>query len=251
LDAAVLAHSRIADLRIAGAGAKQIPYLVEKADEPISLDLPALEKIQPPRDLSLGGRNGTDNRSYYRLRFPYPDLPPARLILTTSARVFRRQLTVLIERNPLNERQRPWTQSIAQAMWSHSDPEMPAPALALRISSLKTAEAMVVVEEGDNSPLPITSAKLLLPAHRLRFFRGREADLRLYYGRNEINAPRYDLAIIAPSLIGAAAEEVSLGPEVEVGPVKTRPLSLKFFWAILIGAVLILVILIGRLVKRA
>jgi hypothetical protein len=41
---AVLAHSRIVDLRIAGPNGQQIPYLFEKMDEPLSLNLTALEK---------------------------------------------------------------------------------------------------------------------------------------------------------------------------------------------------------------
>lgn len=251
LDAAILAHSRIADLRIGGADGRQIPYLVEKVDEPLPLDLPALEKTQSPHSGRYTDGRGAGARSYYRLRLPFQDLPPARLVFTTSARIFRRNLRVLIERNPLDERQEPWTESIAEAIWSHADPETAAQALTLKIPSLKTTEALVVVEEGDNSPLPITSAKLLLPAHRLRFFRGSETGLKLYYGRSDLDAPRYDLAILTPRLLGAAAEEIQLGPEVEVAPIKTQPLSLKLFWGILIGAVAVILILISRLVKKA
>jgi hypothetical protein len=250
LDAAALAHSRIADLRIAGADGKQIPYLVEKADEPLSLDLPPLEIIQAPRSRAFDTRNATDTRSYYRLRLPFADLPVSRLILTTSAHVFQRHFSVLIERNPMNDRQEPWTESVAEATWSHADPETAASALTLKMPSLKTTEAMLVVEEGDNSPLSITSVKLLLPAYRLRFFRGSETSLKLYYGRNDMDAPRYDLAILAPRLVGAAAEEVPLGPETEAGSVKAQPLSLKLFWGILIAAVLILLLLISRLVTK-
>ena len=50
--------------------------------------------------------------------------------------------------------------------------------------------------------------------------------------------------------MGAAAEEIQLGPEIEVVPIKGKPLSLKFFWGILIAAVLVLLILISRLVKK-
>jgi hypothetical protein len=149
----------------------------------------------------------------------------------------------------LNERQEPWTESIAREVWSHADPEVGAPALTLKIPSLKTAEAMLVVEEGDNSPLPITSARMLLPAYRLRFFH--QKDLKLYYGNSDLDAPRYDLAILAPRLMGTVAEEIQLGPEIEISPVKTRSLSTWLFWGILIGAVLILLILISRLVKKA
>jgi hypothetical protein len=51
--------------------------------------------------------------------------------------------------------------------------------------------------------------------------------------------------------MGVVAEEIQLGPEIEVTPVKTRSLSSWLFWGILIGAVLILLILISRLVKKA
>jgi hypothetical protein len=251
LDAAVLAHSRIADLRIAGADEKQVPYLVEKADEPLSLDLPPLEKIKAPVSKSFDKLNGTGMRSYYRLRLPYSNLPDARLVLTTSARVFRRYLTILIQEGPHDERWEPWTYAITEATWAHTEPETASPSLTLKIPLLNTAEAMVVVEEGNNRPLPITSVKMLLPQYRLRFFRGSEGDLMLYYGRSDLRAPRYDLAILAPRLLEAAAQEVRLGPEIEVAAKNTSRMSLRLFWGILIGAVLILLILIVRLVKKS
>jgi hypothetical protein len=249
LDAAVLAHSRIADLRIAGPNGRQVPYLVEKAEEPLSMDLPALEKVQAPDSLASGRQNGTDTRSYYKLKLPFENLPAARLVITTSARIFRRNISILIERNPFNERQKPWTESIVEATWGHADPEIAAPALTLKIPSLKTTEALVVIEEGDNSPLPITAVSLLLPTQRLRFFN--QANLSLYYGQKDIEAPRYDLAILAPRLIGEPAEEIQLGPEVEVAPVKPKSLSVRLFWGILIVAVVSLLGLIARLIKKA
>jgi hypothetical protein len=251
LDAAVLAHSRMADLRIAGPDGKQIPYLVENVDEPLSMDLPPIATTQSPFSGRSNKQSAAGTRTYYRVRLPYQDLPPARLVFTTSARVFRRNLSILIEKDPFNERQESWTEPVAEATWAHADPETSAPPVMLRIPSLKTAEMMLVVEEGDNSPIPITSARLLLPAHQLRFFRRGGEDLKLYYGRSNIDAPRYDLAILAPRLMGAAAEEVQLGPEIEVVPIEGKPLSLKLFWGILIGAVVVLLILISRLVKKS
>ncbi len=249
LDAAVLAHSSMNDLRIAKADGHQIPYLLENVDEPLSLDLPAIERTGDPQSRSFHKRNRTGTWSYYRLRLPYPDLPEARLVLTTSAGVFQRSLSVYIEKNPHNERQEPWTNCVAHAVWSHDDPETAAHALTLQLPSLKTTEAVLMVEEGDNSPLPITSARLLLPDYRLRFFY--ESDLKLYYGQMDLDAPRYDLAILAPRLMGAAAEETRLGPEIEVTPVRVRSLSPAFFWGILVCAVLVLLILIARLIKKA
>jgi hypothetical protein len=52
-------------------------------------------------------------------------------------------------------------------------------------------ELLLVVDEGDNTPLPVTAARLL-PAHRLRFFRERNAPLRFVYGNVNMTPPRYD-----------------------------------------------------------
>ena len=58
-----------------------MPYLVERASEPLSLDL-SLERLSTrpaalPSDRML---------SVYRVRWPFEQLPSPRLVLTTSAR---------------------------------------------------------------------------------------------------------------------------------------------------------------------
>jgi uncharacterized integral membrane protein len=50
--------------------------------------------------------------------------------------------------------------------------------------------------------------------------------------------------------MGAAAEEVSMAAEEGDAPSNARPLSMKLFWGILIAAVLALLILIVRLIKK-
>jgi len=250
LDAATLAHSRIADVRIVGPEGRQISYLVEKMEEPLSLDLPAPEKTEPPRSDRSGEDRSAGDRSWYRVRLPYANLPPARLVLTTSTRVFRRDLRILIERNPRSERQDVWTESIAEATWTHADPETAAQSLTLKIPSIASTEMILVVEEGDNTPLAIRSVQLLLPSQRLRFFRTGNEELKLYYGHRDLSAPRYDLAILTPQLAGAAAEEARLGPEATDAPEKAESISGKVFWGILIVAVVALLALIARLVKR-
>jgi hypothetical protein len=251
LDEAVLAHSRLADLRIAAKDGFQIPYLMERVDEPLSLELPPLEEISIPDSGIRVDAPATGTQSVYRLRLPYQDLPEAQVVFTTSSRVFRRDIRILIEEDSGNKRQESWTRFIEHAAWSHSDPEIKAPPLNLRIPSLKTTELLVVVEEGDNRPLPITSARLLLPSYRMRFFRGSDAELSLYYGRSELSPPSYDLAILAQRLTRAAAKEISMGPENAVAvQEEEESYSLAIFWGILIAAVLVLLAIIVRLVKK-
>jgi hypothetical protein len=249
LDAEVLAHSRIADLRIAGADGRQIPYILEKAEEPLILDLPMLEKIDAPGSDAFAKNSETGTRSYYRLRFPFSNLPSSQLVLTTSLTIFQRHLSIRIEKNPFNNRQPSWTESIAESEWACALKDKPAPALILEIPSLKTAELMIVVDEGDNSPIPITSVKLQLPSYRLRFLREGQADLVLYYGNSSLDAPRYDLALLAPYLMGSTAEEIHLGPGT-VAPLKSQPTASNIFWGILIAALLALLVLIVRLSKK-
>ncbi|MEJ2108458.1 MAG: DUF3999 family protein [Acidobacteriota bacterium] len=251
LDAAVLAHSSTKDLRIVSDNGNQIPYLTERLDEPLSLDLPQLEKISIslPETRDVYARTGT--RSLYLLHLPYRNLPEAQLVFTTSSRVFRRHMSVRIEKNPYNERQESWSHTIAQGTWMHSDPEIGPPPLSLELPSLNSKDLLIVVEEGDNQPLPITSVRLLLPSYQLRFFRGNDAELSLVYGSSALLPPNYDLAILTPRLTGAAAEEVSMGPEAAIAGEEETSLTPTFFWVILIVSVVVLSGLIVRLVKKS
>lgn len=251
MDAAVLVHSSIRDLRIAAENGNQVPYLLERLDEPLSLELPPPEKAELPAPENRAGSSRSGSKSVYLLRLPYPYMPEAQLVFSTSSRVFRRDLSVRIERSAYDERRDPWTRIVGQATWEHTDPEIGTPPLSLRIPVLEATELMVVVEEGDNLPLPITSVRLLLPSYQLRFYRGGDAKLSLYYGCSDLQAPRYDLEILAPRLTGVAAEEVSMETEVS-GTVREEPAATPaIFWGILIAAVLVLLGLIVRLTKKS
>jgi hypothetical protein len=251
LDAAVLAHSRLDDIRIVSPDGHQIPYIMEKASEPLSLPLPSLEKTSDPRPSLMKDRT-EGSVSCYCLRLPYSNLPPASLIFTTSARVFHRTLNLVTEEDPYDKRgRRLWTHSVAEGTWDHADPKNAAPSLTLSIPSLRTTEVLVVVEEGDNSPLPIASPRMLLPAYRLQFFRGNRTDLKLYYGRNDLQAPHYDIEILGPSVMDEPGEYASMGPEIPAVSTKTPWLPHGLFWGILIAAVLALLALVVRLARQA
>jgi hypothetical protein len=248
LDVAALAHSGLADVRIAGPDGRQVPYLLEKVEEPLTIDLPALEVTSPPGRLADRQQGAAGTHSYYRLRLPYEGLPASRLVLQTSARVFQRRVGILIEKDPHDPRHEAWSASVAEAAWKHGDPETAAPPLVLQLPSLVTSEALVMVEEGDNAALPLGPPKLLLPGYRLRFFREDEGNLSLLYGNRDLPAPRYDLALLAPRLVGAAALEITPGPEsAPTGESGTMPR--RIFWLVLTLATAALLVLIVRLLR--
>jgi uncharacterized protein DUF3999 len=248
LDAAVLSRSPgLADLRIADSQGRQVPYLLERLDEPMSLALPALarqaKKGDPP------------SLSRYSIELPYPSLPAARLVLATTARVFEREIRLVevSEGASVRERRRgeePVEPTVAQAVWRHADPETPASQLILELPSSPATRFDLLVEEGDNAPLPLGPPRLLLPANRLRFFNSGAHPLTLLYGQPGLQPPRYDLSLLAPRLLGDAAHEITLGPEPRQSPEPDPGATeKKIFWGALVGAVLVLLFLLGRLLR--
>ncbi len=247
LDVAVLAHSQdLADVRLAGAGARQVPYVVERLDEPLAVEL--AELVPAP-----AGDSEPKGASRYQLTLPYERLPPSRLVVATTARVFERRVWVRVERLPVDPRAEKQTETVATAIWRHADPDTAAPPLVLGLPRLDVAGATLVVDEGDNSPLPLERPRLLLPAHRLRFFRPDEEELTLLYGDPTLGAPRYDLALLVPRLVGASAHEVVADPEgaaPPAAPTAAPALDERLFWAALVLAVVVLVAMVARLVAR-
>ena len=97
--------------------------------------------------------------------------------------------------------------------------------MTLAVPQVDATDLWLTVDEGDNAPLPITAVRLLLPSYRLRFYRPAGSTLRLVYGRTDLGAPQYDLALLAPHVMGAEAREVTPRPEAASAP--ARPSSLR------------------------
>ena len=227
LDAAVLAHSKgglsgsFADLRIVDSLDRQLPYLLDRRPEPLLIPLPA-----PARDAAAAARFPAAT-SVYRLTRPYAELPPARLVLRTSARVFEREVQAFVE--PLADESRrrrgDAPRLVASASWRHADPASVAAALTLQLPTLPRGELLLAVAEGDNSALPLASAELLLPSWHVRLFRPGPGELRVVYGHRTLAPPRYDLALLATSVLASPARETELAGEQEHARSETEGLA--------------------------
>jgi hypothetical protein len=228
LDAHVLAHSpNLWDLRLLDPERRQIPYLLERRDEPLSLEL-ALPQGQPKGRATL-----------YALALPQAGLPASRLVLETDARVFTRRLRLLEDADGA-------TRQLAAADWTHQDPETPAPPLVVTLPAVAAAQVTLELDEGDNRPLPLKAARLLLPGWRLRFFQP-QGPLELCYGL-ALGPPQYDLALLAERLRDAPAREAALGPEGREGPDRGL-VGPRLFWGVLAVAVVGLLAILARLLK--
>ena len=253
LDAAIVARSGIAarrfsDLRVVDRNGNQIPYLLEKRDEPLVVDAP-IER----RDLPAGVRARAGRSTAYLVRVPYEQLPSTRLVLTTKARVFERTVTfgTLMA---ATERQPSRFVSHAHHSWVHADEATPAPSITFIVPESIIGDRMLLVEEGDNQPLPIEKATLLLPSNSIRLFRPADQPLRLLYGKDGVAPPRYDLQLLAPQVMGRRAEEVTAGAEQHfTGTAAQRGVEMVppvVFWSVLSLAVLVLVAMVARLMRR-
>jgi len=252
-DAGVLAHSAgasrgFADLRVVDAADRQIPYIVEQASEPLSLDVAVEKQTSLPAALAPAKAG----RTVYRVTYPVAGLPESRLVLSTTARVFDRRVTLVEPREPDQQRRRdPWVDPIASARWIHADQDRPAAPLTMTVRPLNGTALFVIVDEGDNAPLPLGAGRLLLPAYRVRFFRDGTSNLRLVYGRADLDRPKYDLSLLAPQVLSTPAADVVLEAERPAADVVTTAgvVSPRIFWAALAIAVIVLLGLIARLVR--
>jgi len=252
LDAAALAHSGIAprrfrDLRIVDRANLQIPYLLELRDEPLIVDA-----ILERRDLPSGVQAGSTRASSYVVRVPYATLPDAHLVLTSRARVFQRSVMLGVV-TPATERQVARFNRQASQVWTHADQAVSAPALSLPLPDSSGGELFLVIEEGDNQPLPIEKASVLMPAYAVRLYRPANLPLRMFYGKDNLASPQYDLQLLTPQVLGRPATEVAAAAEQPLGSGSRATFDVvppAVFWSVLGVTVVVLLTLVVRLMRK-
>jgi hypothetical protein len=177
-------------------------------------------------------------------------LPASQIAIETSARVFQRGVQVATVRPADRHSRNARLEIITATTWGHVSSEAPADGLTLSVTPGDASELWLSIDEGDNSVLPIAAVRLLLPSYRLRFYRPARSSLTLVYGRTDLLAPRYDLALVSHDLLHADATEVSPQGERQTKPAGRSFISPVQFWIFLSIAVAILLALIVRLTTR-
>lgn len=237
LDADVLSASRnLADVRIVDLKNRQVPYVVEHRDEPLAIRLTV-----PARVENSGGV------SRYHLQLPYASLPAGtRLVLTTSARVFERSVRIIQSADEQRGREEI---ELGRGDWRNTTPELAAAPLTFDVAFNGIRSVDIAINEGDNSPLPISSAGLLLPSYALRFHHPGGA-LTILYGNKDVDAPRYDLALLAPRLLTEPARTIAIANSAATSEGTNRRES-KYFWIVIAAAAIVLLLLLARLLGSA
>ena len=249
LDPAALAHSRIEDVRVVDAEGRQVPYVLEQLEEPTELALAAPTPTNARENIDRRAAPDAATRTWYRVALPYAGLPDATIRLATSARVFSRDVAIVTRDLPRETQPEEYFGRTVNGRWSHDDPDSPASPLEISLGARLPSDSLfVLVNDGDNQKLPISSATLLLPSYRIRFFRPPGSALTLVYGRRDLGAPSYDLALLTPRLLDAPAQEIAVATE-SGGTPNTAGVARIVFWSVLGLAVAVLLALIARLVR--
>ena len=253
VDAFALAHSRgpaehFADVRILDSSNRQVPYVIEHRDDPLVVPLTPARADPPVSSPAFLKRS---NWSTYRLRLPCANLPQSQIAIETSARVFQRGVQLAVLRPGDRHSRTARLETIAATTWGHvATDEDAAVALTLGVLPGDASELWLSIDEGDNSVLPITGVRLLLPSYRARFYRPNQSALLLVYGRSDLLAPRYDLALVSADLLNADASEVTPSPERPTDTNRRPLVSPTQFWIFLSIAVAVLLALIVHLTRR-
>ncbi len=250
LDAAVLAASpHLSDVRIATADGRQVPVSPRDARRAARPEAPrSAEARRTPGRAAAPERRAASRSTGSSCRSRASR--PRGWSWSRRRGSSRRRVGVLRERLGGRPETAGTFAEVAWGAWESADPERKAPALLVELPAGEGRELFVSIDDGDNAPVPLVRASLLLPAHRLRFVRQEGVSLTLVYGQAGLAPPRYDLELLAPRLLGAPAIESTLPPVAPETVEPEKKAGPKLFWAALVGAVVALLVLVARLLRR-
>lgn len=246
LDAEVLAHtqSSLADVRVVSDG-KQVPFLFERTGLERAVKIEWAVRPDPKRP-----RVGR-----WMIKLPLANLPVERLTFRTQMALFQRNLSLFEETKDFNgERQQ---RTLATAVWQRT-PEQGRGRIELGWTARPTTDTLFLeTDNGDNPAIEFENFEMFHRVTRLRCKTSAGMALELYFGNPKADAPRYDLGLVAGTLLSAEKVLALLGP---VERLKKAPrgegealggTAGYVFWAALALVVVGLLLVIRKLLPAA
>jgi hypothetical protein len=223
---------------------EQLPYLVERTSlrrivEPVVAPVPDPKRPRVSR---------------WSIQLPQRSLPLEELRITTRTALFERQVELYEEAQDGHGAR--YVRSLGQAHWTRT-PERTEERFSLALAGSPESDRLFLeTDNGDNPALELGGFEFTYPATRL-IFKVSDADgLYLYYGNREVSAPRYDLALVADSLMRADKRVAGLGGAEQLKGARWtegEPLAGAkglMFWGVLGLVVIVLLVVISRLLPK-
>ncbi len=239
----------LADVRLVDAADRQVPYVVERGVETVSLPL----ETAPAQPLQGRGR-----RSAVQLRVPTGALPAQIALAAVEVRMaesyFRRAATVSVPAADSPQGRR----VVATTILSSTDRAGATGAIVrIPLGAVAAPDLVLEIDDGDNAPLTVLSATGLVPVPRLTF-KATAGEYRLLFGNDDVRAPAYELDGLRQEVLDYSAVPVpagwldvtgpSGGPR-RLGQVLREPPATAVLWAALGTAVVVLLVLTRRILR--
>ena len=248
-DLAVL-RADFGDLRVVGVSGRQIPFILESnaAEAEVAL------RIEPDTRPARRGQRGSVSR--YRLTVPDADgkpmtLPLQQLWLDAAETFFSRPATLSA---PSHDPRR-GDYVLFSGVLSRRAGRDP---IQLHVDGGRYDTLFLQIEEGDNAPLTLEKVRAAVSVPRVVFkLKPEEENYRLLLGNEHAQPPTYDIQTLRREVLAYSAVPVSLAP-LEPNPAYRRFAADYFksapptvlLWAVLLVAVVGLLVLTVRLLKK-
>jgi hypothetical protein len=243
LDLDVLARSapELRDLRVVSEGV-QFPYLIERTSIERTINLAAA--VAKDRDRPKISR--------WRLTLPQAAIPITRITCASNSTLFERSVRVWEEHT--DERGNNYPSELAQTTWRRLPNQHPLPLVASLQHSPQGDTILIETDDGDNPAIELHDFRAYYSVTRLIFASPVSRPIALYYGNDEVGAPRYDAKLMATQLLRSERTAAALGTQETL---KSEPISESLteaaryiFWGVLAIVVIALLILISRLLPK-
>ena len=239
----------LADLRVVDAAGRQVPYIVERDAETVSVPLPTAPEA--PRggraansafSLSLASAGGAER------------LAVSAIELQIVEGYFQRRATVL-QRDPAAP-QGLRVVGGATIGASSRDGESTGAVVRIPLGRVTAPDLVVEIENGDNAPLTVRSAAGIATVPRLTFKAG-PGEYRLLLGNATADAPSYEIDALRRDVLDYSAVPVPAGWLAATAPNPDRERSVAdvvretpptvILWSALGVAIVVLLLLTRRI----
>lgn len=198
LDDEVMQHANmdLSDVRLADADGDQIPYVL-RSDSLLHTwgELPF-------------EREERGETSILRVPLPKSNVHVGAVTLTTDAPVFRRRVRVARARGPQ-------LQTLRAYDWLG---ENTAGTLTLAVHQRIGDELIVMIDNGDDPPLPIETIRVDHPGWEVLAQLPPSGQAQLLYGNSSLRSPEYDFELVSPSVSRRARAVADVGPHEKRTP---------------------------------
>lgn len=242
LDLAALNHAdhSLADLRLV-RGEQQVPYILERTGLWQTVDLA----------VTADPDSKNPNSSRWRVRLPYPGAPIAQLALSSPTALFQRDLRIFEHRATTNGET--YEAELGHATWQRTPQDKPSP-LVIALTAPQSSQFWIQTHNGDNPAISLDRVRAYHRVNRLLFRTESTEGLTLLSGNREAAAPRYDVSLVAQTLLASEKQIATLAPanDAEFHDEATGALPMKtaLFWGALALVVVALLVVVAKLLPK-